>query len=60
MGGIEIFESDVMLEGHQILWRKGSVIWAGPLNAPTEDIDFDEIWLHPCDAAILKTQTRPV
>jgi hypothetical protein len=38
-----------VLPGHQVLWRKGCVVWMGPIGAPIEDADIDKITVHPSD-----------
>jgi hypothetical protein len=51
----------VMLKPHPLmdrgmcaLWRNGRVIWAGPINAPFEDVSFDSITVSIEDYARMK------
>jgi hypothetical protein len=38
-----------MREGSLVLWRKGVVVWSGPVSAPIGDAEFDRITLHKAD-----------
>lgn len=38
-----------MRPGSLVLWRKGEVVWSGPVDAPIGDAEFDRITLHQSD-----------
>ncbi len=52
--GIRITQSAYVPPGVHVLWRKGEVVWSGPIGAPIEDADCDTIQVNPRDYERIK------